>query len=473
MTVRIGVVGGGLVAQAMHIPNLAARPDRFRLTGLAEPSETVRSALGARYGIGGLYTDYRALLDAGDLDAVLIASPAGTHAEVVLAALDAGLHVFVEKPMCITLADADAIVAARERATRVVQVGTMKRFDPAVERMLAELPDSAAGLRYVSVVVNDPEFVPFFDPDDIVRGADVPAGVIAATRHAEAAQVEAAVGSGHPDVVRAFSESFLGSLLHDLNVVHGMLERMGEPLPAEVVSGDWWNEGRAVTGSLRLANGARCDGAWIGLHDTFEYQETISFLFADSVRTLSFPSPWLRSSPTVYRRSEADGRANSSRSVTSHAESFARELEHFHDCIVDGTPCRTPPEGARLDIDVLTRMFLAAARTVGRGAARSPVPTSACRPSTSPTSGPRSRARSTTLVFVRLPTASTRSGSSSTATASTSPTLHSSAASTRASRRRCSWSEGTSPCCWSGTRAFPTRRSCRPMSTSSSARRCR
>ena len=364
MSVRIGVVGGGLVAQAMHIPNLSARPDLFQLAGLAEPSETVRSALGARYGIGGLHADYRALLDAGGLDAVLIASPAGTHAEVVLAALSAGLNVFVEKPMCITLADADAIIAAREHARRVVQVGTMKRFDPAVERMLADLPGSAESLRYVSVVVNDPEFVPFFEASDIVRGTDVPENVIVATRDAEAAQVEAAVGSGHPDVVRAFSESFLGSLLHDLNVVHGLLEGMGEPLPAEVVAGDWWNEGRAVTGSLRLANGARCDIAWIGLHNTFEYQETISFFFADSVRTLSFPSPWLRNYPTIYRRSEADGRSNTARSLTSHAESFARELEHFHACIVAGTPCRTPPEGARLDIDVLTRMFLAADRRV-------------------------------------------------------------------------------------------------------------
>jgi len=361
--VRIGVVGGGLVAQAMHIPNLAARPDRFQLVGLAEPSETVRSALGARYGIGGLYPDHRALLEAGGLDAVLIASPAGTHAEVVLAALDAGLHVLVEKPMCITLADADAIVTARDRASRVVQVGTMKRFDPGVEHMRAELPRSAAELRYVSVVVNDPEFVPFFEPEDIVRGPDVPQSVIAATREAEADQVEAAVGSREPSAVRAFSDSFLGSLLHDLNVVHGMLEQMGETLPAEVVSGDWWNEGRAVAGSLRLANGARCDSAWIGLHDTFEYRETISFLFADSVRTLTFPSPWLRNYPTTYRRSEADGRTNAVRTLTSHAESFSRELEHFHDCIAAGVPCRTPPEQARLDIDVLTRMFLASDRT--------------------------------------------------------------------------------------------------------------
>ena len=357
--IRVGVVGGGLVAQAMHIPNLAALRDRFRLVGLAEPSETIRTALGARYGIEGLYSDYRGLLEGGELDAIVVASPAGTHAEVVLAALDAGLHVFVEKPMCITLADADAIVAARDAAARVVQVGTMKRYDPAVEHMLEELPETSADLRHVSVVVNDPEFEPFFGPGEIVRGTDVPADLIAATRQAEADQVETAVGSGHPDVVRAFSESFLGSLLHDLNVVHGLLERMGEPLPAAVVAGDWWNEGRAVTGSLRLANGARVDTAWIQLLDTFEYDERISFFFAESVRTLTFPSPWLRQYPTVYRRSGANGRTNEAAVLTSYEEPFSRELVHFHDCIAGGIPCRTPPEQARLDIDVLTQMFLA------------------------------------------------------------------------------------------------------------------
>jgi Oxidoreductase family, NAD-binding Rossmann fold len=359
LTVRIGVVGGGVVAQAMHIPNLAALPNRFTLAGLAEPSETVREALGARYGIRSLHPDHASLIEAGDLDAVLIASPAGTHAEVVLDALSAGLHVFVEKPMCITLADADAIVAARDAAARVVQVGTMKRYDPAVERMLAELPETAAELRYVSVVVNDPEFEPYFGSADIVRGADVPAGLIAATRASEAAQVEAAVGSGDADVVRAFSESFLGSLLHDLNVVHGLLERMGEPLPAEVVAGDWWNEGRAVTGSVRLANGARWDSAWIQLLDTYEYRETISLFFADSVRTLTFPSPWLRQYPTVYRRSEAEGRENAAQVVTSYEESFCRELVQFHECVTTDAACRTPPAQARLDIDVLTKMFLA------------------------------------------------------------------------------------------------------------------
>jgi predicted dehydrogenase len=196
LTLRAGVVGGGLVAQAMHLQHLAAKADRFTIAALAEPSRAVREALGSRYGIARLHADYRGLLDEGGVDALVVCSPAATHAEVVLAALDAGVHVFVEKPMCITLRDADAIVAARDRNGLVVQVGTMKRFDPAYEAMLAELPGSAADLRYISVVVNDPEFEPFFAAGEIVRGGDLPQEVVEATRRAEAEQVEEAVGSG-------------------------------------------------------------------------------------------------------------------------------------------------------------------------------------------------------------------------------------------------------------------------------------
>jgi predicted dehydrogenase len=355
---RTGVVGGGLVAQAMHLHYLAARRDEFELAGLAEPSRTVREALGARYGIERLHPDYRSLLDAGGLDLIVVCSPAGTHAEIVLGALDAGLHVFVEKPMCITLADADAIVAARDRTEKVVQVGYMKRFDPAYELLLDELPAAAAGLCYISVVVNDPEFQPYFTQGEIVRG-EVPREVVEATRRAESEQVETAVGDGSPEVVTAFSEAFLGSLVHDVNLVHGVLERLEEPLPAKVAGGAWWAGGTAVSASVRLANGSRWDSAWIQLLDVWEYREAVTFMFEDSVQRLSFPSPWLKQSPTRYERTTTD-EGCAVAVAERYEESFARELLHFHACVSEGAVCRTPPEQARLDIDVLTKMFLAA-----------------------------------------------------------------------------------------------------------------
>jgi predicted dehydrogenase len=360
VTLRIGVVGGGLVAQAEHLHYLKHQSERFHLAALAEPSKTVRDGLEQLYNLEAAYADYCELLDGTKLDAIVICSPAQTHAEVTLAALDRGLHVFVEKPMCITLADADRIVEARDRTGKVVQVGYMKRHDPAWQRMLENLPDSAESLRYLRVVVHDPEFDPFFGPGEIVRGDDIPPDVMEAGRAQMKEQVEEAVGAASPEIVTAFEGSFLGSLVHDVNLVHGLLEQMGEPLPGDVIGGDWWNEGRAVTGYVRLANGSRWDSAWIQLLDVYDYRESVAFYFAEEVHTLSFPSPWLKQSPTVYEVSRRGDRARVAKVYESYEESFSRELAHFYECIVNGVACRTPPEQARLDIDVLTQMFLKA-----------------------------------------------------------------------------------------------------------------
>jgi predicted dehydrogenase len=357
---RIGVVGGGLVAQAMHLHYLKHQTERFDLVALAEPSATVRQSLKQLYNLEATYADYRELLDGTRLDAIVICSPAQTHAEVTLAALDRGLHVFVEKPMCITLADADRIVDARDRTGNVVQVGYMKRHDPAWQRMLENLPDSAGSLRYLRVVVHDPEFDPFFGPTEIFRGDDIPPEVIEAGREQMEKQVKEAVGAVTPEIVTAFEGSFLGSLVHDVNLVHGLLERMREPLPPEVIGGDWWNEGRAVTGYVRLENGSRWDSAWIQLLDVFDYRESVAFYFAEEVHTLSFPSPWLKQCPTVYEVSRRGDHARDAQVFESYEESFARELAHFHECIVNGVECKTPPEQARVDISVLTQMFLKA-----------------------------------------------------------------------------------------------------------------
>src|SRR5207247_5498165 len=102
LTVRVGVVGGGLIAQAEHLPYLSSLRDRFSVAALAEPSLTVREALARRYGIGAVYADHRSMLDAGGVDAVVVCSPHGTHAEGVLAALAAGPPVLVEQSVCIT-----------------------------------------------------------------------------------------------------------------------------------------------------------------------------------------------------------------------------------------------------------------------------------------------------------------------------------------------------------------------------------
>jgi predicted dehydrogenase len=160
--------------------------------------------------------------------------------------------------------------------------------------------------------------------------------------------------------VRAFSEGFLGSLVHQVNLVHALLAAMGETVPVNVVAGDWWAEGRAVSGAARLDRGGRWDSAWVQLTEVPEYREQITLMFADGVRRLEFPSPWLRQSPTRYSHVRADGELLASATFSGYGESYQRQLEHFHDCITASAACRNPPEQAADDLAVLTRMCLAA-----------------------------------------------------------------------------------------------------------------
>ena len=108
---RVGLVGAGLVGQAEHAFYLW-EGERFAFAALADASSSVRTAVGARYGIGELHADIEGLL-ACRLDAIVIAAPDPFHPALVVAALDAGLHVMCEKPSALTLTGCDRIAAAR------------------------------------------------------------------------------------------------------------------------------------------------------------------------------------------------------------------------------------------------------------------------------------------------------------------------------------------------------------------------
>ena len=331
-----------------HLPYLAApaRPLHARRARRAEPRPCARRSA-QRYGIAGLHADYRALLDAGELDALVVCSPAGTHAEVVLAALDAGLHVFVEKPMCITLADADAIVAARDRAGQVVQVGTMKRYDPAssaCSRSCRTRPSRSATSASSSTTRSSSRTSARARS---CAARDVPRELIEATRRAEAEQVRGGRRLRRRRTWSAPSPRASSAACSTTSTsCTGCSSGWASRCPREVVGGRLVERGAR---GLRRRCGSRTarawDSAWIQLLDTFEYRESISFFFADSVRTLAFPSPWLKQHPTVYRRSAGrDGARTRHRSSSPTRSAFARELTHFHACIVGR---RAVPDAAR------------------------------------------------------------------------------------------------------------------------------
>jgi predicted dehydrogenase len=352
---RTAVVGGGLIAQAIHLPNLARLADRFELVAIADVSHNVADGLAARYAPARAYTDWRAMLEGERLDAVVVCSPHATHAEVALAALDRGVHVLVEKPLCIAPDDAAAICRRRDETGLVVQVGYMKRYDPAYEAFLDALPTTGGPPRFIDVVTYDPWIAraPFVPWSRMIRGGDVPEAVLAAGRTSEAEQVGRAVDADDPATVRAYSYTFLACLVHDVNLVHGALDRLGVP-DVEPLSAAHWAGGDAASFTARLANGAAWHCAWLLLRGLEDFRERASIYFEGAIHELEMPAPYWPDAPRVHRVTGAE-------TAEHTGDAYLAELRHFHACIVDAIACRTPPEQAARDIALLRDLYRRAA----------------------------------------------------------------------------------------------------------------
>lgn len=114
--VRVAVIGTGAWARACHLPVLRAR-DEVDLVVVSDVDPERARAAAAEFGVPRVTTDWRDAL-AEPLDACVVASPAATHYEPAGAALDAGAHVLVEKPMVLRSWEADDLIARADRAER-------------------------------------------------------------------------------------------------------------------------------------------------------------------------------------------------------------------------------------------------------------------------------------------------------------------------------------------------------------------
>ena len=130
---HVGVIGAGSIGRE-HIASFRKHP-AARVVALAEISSQRGREVASRFKIPDLYADYRAILKRADIDVVSIALPNYLHAPVALAALQAGKHVLLDKPMATNARDAARLVAEAKRRRRLLMVGQNQRFSPAVQTL--------------------------------------------------------------------------------------------------------------------------------------------------------------------------------------------------------------------------------------------------------------------------------------------------------------------------------------------------
>src|SRR6476646_4329951 len=147
---KIGIIGCGAIAQIQHLPHLRELDDEFEIGGLADLSARLLDVVGDEYGVPRerRFLDYHDLVSS-DIDGVIVC-PSSSHAAPTIAAAQAGKHVLVEKPMCTTVAEAEAMVAAADRAGTILMVAYMKRHEPAYQFAQARVREMS-DVRFIQI----------------------------------------------------------------------------------------------------------------------------------------------------------------------------------------------------------------------------------------------------------------------------------------------------------------------------------
>jgi predicted dehydrogenase len=330
---RVGVVGCGVIAQVMHLPHLRELRDEYELAAVCDISATAAETCMREFGAARAVSRWQELLDM-HLDAVLVLT-SGSHAPVAIAAAESGSHVFVEKPMCLSPAEGRAMIDAANRAGVLLMVGTMKRYDPAYQRLLELLPD-VDDLRLVRVTTLESPFEPYVRHYPLVAPNGVPPSLLAELREDDDRRLEAALPEADEETRYCYRWMLLDNLVHEFNALRGALGEPDRVAFAELSR-------RVVAINMTFA-GVECHLSWVDLPGIARYRQEFMFLAPDQRLTLTLPSPYLRNMPSelTIEGGEPGGVHSSSRvDVVSYEEAFKRELVEFHAAISEQRAPRT------------------------------------------------------------------------------------------------------------------------------------
>ena len=132
MKLKIGIIGAGSIVRYRHLPETTMHPNA-EVSAICDIVEKRARELAQQHNCQA-YTDYQEMIQDPDLDAVIVAATNTTHAEMTIAALEAGKHVMCEKPMATSLKDAQKMIEAAERSNKQLMIAHNQRLEPAHQK---------------------------------------------------------------------------------------------------------------------------------------------------------------------------------------------------------------------------------------------------------------------------------------------------------------------------------------------------
>lgn len=275
--IRIGFVGAGFMGQRAHLYQYALLKQECEVVALAESKPLLAERVAVRYGIPRVYSDYTELLEDGGIDAIVAAQPYRRHSEVIPDLLQAGLPLFTEKPLTLTVEAGERVAALGESLGALHMIGYHKRSDPAMEYAKAVIEQwQASGdygkLRYVRMTM---------PPGDWLQSCEPP---IATSEPNPEGGLEGDPAEFDEKTARYY-DGFVNYYIHQVNALRYML---GEPY--RVVHAD-------KTGVLLVGESASGVCAVLEMEPyrtTAEWDESMLIAFEKGYIKVDLPAPLMR-----------------------------------------------------------------------------------------------------------------------------------------------------------------------------------
>jgi predicted dehydrogenase len=343
--VRLGYVGCGFMAQKVHIPNFASLPD-CDLLALAEVRQDLGRRVQARFDIPRFYTDHQAMLADSEIEAVAVSAAFALQGDIARDALLAGKDVFMEKPMAVSLAQADAILDAEHRSGKRLMVGYMKRYDAGNELVKAAIDQfRQSGELGAITYVRNHGFC-----GDWLGGIDVPTDTTAEP-------MPTAPVKGPEWLPPEYLKQYLGYLqqyTHNLNLLRWLLDA-GDNVSVRVV--DLNDDG--YTGVVILDIAGTRAVLETGSISHYRWDEHTQVYFEHGWVQTWAPPLLLKQVPAEVEIYRAGKEQTFNRPVPQPmwTWSYKREAEHFVECVRSGEAFRSTAEDTRTDVRLFEEIF--------------------------------------------------------------------------------------------------------------------
>lgn len=349
--VKIGYVGCGFMAQRAHIPNLISLPE-CELVAIAELREKLAKKVQSRYRIPKCYKDHRELAADPEIEAVGVSGHFAVQGEIAIDLLLAGKHVFMEKPMAVSVAQAQRILGAVKESGKRLMVAYMKRYDAGNE-LVKDMIDQfiqTGELGKITYVRNH-GFC-----GDWIAGLDMP------FEQTDEPYPKFDPLAGKPDwLPDGLYHRYIGYLqqyTHNVNLLRWFLSA-GDNVKVEGV----YLDDSGLSGVVILdVNGTRAiiESGGVAYHGWDEHTQV--YFQKGWIKTCA-PPLLLKNVPATVEVYRAVPNRQTQNLIPGDGWSWAykRELQHFLKCIIDDAQFRSPAEDTITDVRLFEdvyRMFI-------------------------------------------------------------------------------------------------------------------